>query len=220
MWNCHPQWPLLLTWINFNPSMDHHYSDTTWHSVSNRCRSEGLCYLGRFSNRNHQQWSQSLVVKLGIIDKARDQFRTIEIKENHNIKNILSHKQYDENIWHVNITNICHMNITKQSHFSSSYTSLVVAIFTSPLILNLNLETNSVIPGLTTRDSEHYLWSLFGKLSHAMISMMTSSNGNIFRVIGHLCGEFTGPGEFPAQSPVTQSFDVFFDLRLNKRLSK
>ena len=50
--------------------------------------------------------------------------------------------------------------------------------------------------------------------------MMTSSNGNIFRVTGHLCGEFTGPGEFPAQRPVTQSFDVFFDLRLNKRLSK
>ena len=28
------------------------------------------------------------------------------------------------------------------------------------------------------------------------------------------------PGEFPAQRPVTQSFDVFFDLRLNKRLTK
>ena len=27
-------------------------------------------------------------------------------------------------------------------------------------------------------------------------------------------------GELPAQRPVTQSFDVFFDLRLNKRLSK
>ena len=26
--------------------------------------------------------------------------------------------------------------------------------------------------------------------------MMTSSNGNIFRVTGHLCGEFTGPGVF------------------------
>ena len=38
--------------------------------------------------------------------------------------------------------------------------------------------------------------------------MMTSSNGNIF------------PGEFPAQRPVTRSFDVFFELRLNKRLSK
>ena len=27
-------------------------------------------------------------------------------------------------------------------------------------------------------------------------------------------------GEFPAQRPVTQSFDVFFDLCLNKQLSK
>ena len=50
--------------------------------------------------------------------------------------------------------------------------------------------------------------------------MMTSSNGNIFRVTGPLCGEFTGPGEFPTQRPVTWSFDVFFDLRLNTRLSK
>ena len=50
--------------------------------------------------------------------------------------------------------------------------------------------------------------------------MMTSSNGNIFRVTGHLRGEVTGPGEFPTQRPVTQSSDVFFDLRLNKRLSK
>ena len=49
---------------------------------------------------------------------------------------------------------------------------------------------------------------------------MTSSNGNIFRVTGHLCGEFTGPGEFPTQWPVTRSFDVFFDLGLNKRLNK
>ena len=28
------------------------------------------------------------------------------------------------------------------------------------------------------------------------------------------------PGEFPTQRPVTRIFDVFFDLRLNKRLSK
>ena len=44
--------------------------------------------------------------------------------------------------------------------------------------------------------------------------MMTSSNGDMFLVNGHLCGEFTGPGEFPAQRPVTRSFGVFFDLRL------
>ena len=48
--------------------------------------------------------------------------------------------------------------------------------------------------------------------------IVTSSYGNIFRVTGPLCGEFTG--EFPAQRPVTQSFDVFFDLHLNKRLSE
>ena len=41
---------------------------------------------------------------------------------------------------------------------------------------------------------------------------MTSSNGNIFRITGHLCGEFT--------MPVTRSFEVFFDLHPNKRLSK
>ena len=46
---------------------------------------------------------------------------------------------------------------------------------------------------------------------------MTSSNGNIFRVTGHLCGEFTGPRWIPRTKA---SVDVFFDLRLNKRLSK
>ena len=52
--------------------------------------------------------------------------------------------------------------------------------------------------------------------------MMTSWNGNIFRVTGPLCGEFTGHRWifFPAQRPVTRSFDVFFDLDLNKPLSK
>ena len=53
-----------------------------------------------------------------------------------------------------------------------------------------------------------------------VLGMMTSSNGNIFRFTGPLCEEFTDPGEFPAQRPVTRSFDVFFDLHPNKRLSK
>ena len=37
---------------------------------------------------------------------------------------------------------------------------------------------------------------------------MTSSNGNICRVTGHLWGNSPVPGEFPAQRPVTRSFDV------------
>ena len=42
--------------------------------------------------------------------------------------------------------------------------------------------------------------------------MMTSSNGNIFRATGPLCGEFTGDRWIPLTKPVTRSFDVFFDL--------
>ena len=33
-------------------------------------------------------------------------------------------------------------------------------------------------------------------------------------------GNWPVPGEFPIQRPVTRSFDVYFDLRPNKRLSK
>ena len=43
----------------------------------------------------------------------------------------------------------------------------------------------------------------------------------LFSALLAICaGNSPVPGEFPAQRPVTRSFDVFFDLRLNKRLSK
>ena len=51
------------------------------------------------------------------------------------------------------------------------------------------------------------------------VPMMTSSNGDIFRVTVLLYEEFTGPGEFTSQRPMMRSFDVFFDLCLNKQLS-
>ena len=36
-----------------------------------------------------------------------------------------------------------------------------------------------------------------------------------------LCeGDSPVTGEFPSQKPVTHSFDIFFQLRLNKRLTK
>ena len=42
-----------------------------------------------------------------------------------------------------------------------------------------------------------------------------------FSALLALCaGNSTVTGEFPSQRPVTQSFDIFFDLRLNKPLSK
>ena len=81
---------------------------------------------------------------------------------------------------------------------------IVLYFLHSTLVLSFNIDgvlTLSILTGIEKT------WTC---LSH----MMTSSNGNIFRVTGHI------PSEFPAQRPVTRSFDVFFDLRLNKRLGK
>ena len=41
-----------------------------------------------------------------------------------------------------------------------------------------------------------------------------------FALLALCVGNSPVTGEFPAQRPLTRSFDVFFDLRLNKRLSK
>ena len=54
-----------------------------------------------------------------------------------------------------------------------------------------------------------------------VMTKMTSSNGSIFRALLALCeGNPSVTGGFPWQRPVTQSFGVFFDVCLNKRLSK
>ena len=50
--------------------------------------------------------------------------------------------------------------------------------------------------------------------------MMTSSNENISALLAICVGNSPVTGEFPAQRPVTLSFHVFLDLRLNKRLPK
>ena len=56
-------------------------------------------------------------------------------------------------------------------------------------------------------------WILYMVAFHFI--MITSSNGNIFRVIGPLCGEFTGHRWIPHTKASDALFDVFFDLRLN-----
>ena len=67
--------------------------------------------------------------------------------------------------------------------------------------------------------STYHDTSCFTNVSCAFC-MMTSSSGSIFRVTGLLWGNSPVTGEFPAQRPVTRSFDIFFDLRLSKRLDK
>ena len=48
---------------------------------------------------------------------------------------------------------------------------------------------------------------------------MTSSNGNISRVTGPLCGEFTGHRWIPHRKDSDAERDVFFDLRLDKQMN-
>ena len=109
---------------------------------------------------------------------------------------------HDVNIWHQNVTELCRWG------FTGNTTVLVreIAWFRT----GDKQFTELMMPLLT------WTYTSLGLNQY----MMTSSNGNIFRVTGPLCGEFTGPDEFPAQRPVTRSFHVFFDLGPNKRLRK
>ena len=63
-----------------------------------------------------------------------------------------------------------------------------------------------------------WIWS---KITHALIRktwyMMTSSNGNIFRFTGHLCGEFTGHRWIPHTNASDAELWCFL---CSKRLSK
>ena len=63
----------------------------------------------------------------------------------------------------------------------------------------------------------HSLWSLW---SRWIITWWRHQMETFSAVTGPLWGNSPVIGEFPSQKPVTRSFDVFFDLRLNKRLSK
>ena len=58
------------------------------------------------------------------------------------------------------------------------------------------------------------------ELKKLKLTMMTSSNGNISTLLVFLWAIHRSSVQFPAQSPVTRSFDIFFDLRLNKGMSK
>ena len=88
----------------------------------------------------------------------------------------------------------------------------------TPAIIKVELVVPRILP---SRESTEHVSSAELSLSFSVSHIvMTSSNGNIFRVTGPLCGNSPVTGEFPSQKPVTRSFDVFFDLCLNKRLSK
>ena len=59
-----------------------------------------------------------------------------------------------------------------------------------------------------------------GRYSVYYVRVMARLLEVISALLALCAGNSPVTGEFPSQRPVTRSFDVFFDLRLNKRLSK
>ena len=71
---------------------------------------------------------------------------------------------------------------------------------------------NSILPKINT-------WLI--SLAIQIILSWWRHQMETFSALLAICeGNSPVPDEFPTQRPVTRSFDVFFDLRLNKRLSK
>ena len=86
------------------------------------------------------------------------------------------------------------------------------------LTLICSLSPNSMHIGkIQTTDKTGYLVALLECFPHSWWRHQMET----FSALLALCaGNSPVTGEFPAQRPVTRSFDVFFDLRPNKRLSK
>ena len=65
-----------------------------------------------------------------------------------------------------------------------------------------------------------YCISVYNPLEEYCISWWCHPIETFSTSLAICAGNSPVTGEFPAQRPVTRSYDVFFDLRLNKRLSK
>ena len=105
---------------------------------------------------------------------------------------------------------ILHANFFQREHKHTLFTFYVIA----PQWHGTGISNPSLCKART------HLFYL-GNITWLMMLIMTmSSNGNIFALLALCAGNSPVTGEFPSQRPVTQSFDVFFDLCLNKRLGK
>ena len=68
--------------------------------------------------------------------------------------------------------------------------------------------------------SSQCCWWLWRWCSWGCVSWWRHQMEAFSALLAICAGNSPIPGEFPTQRPVTRSFDVYFDLRPNKRLSK
>ena len=82
----------------------------------------------------------------------------------------------------------------------------------------INLVVDHTVVGVTKPNTPIPLFSSF--FSIIRVSGWRHQMETFSALLANCAGNSPVPSEFPAHRPVTWSFDVFFDLRLNKRLSK
>ena len=100
-------------------------------------------------------------------------------------------------------------------------------------VLISSLNSGNILPIILSRFCciyleiwDNYFWKTVPALQHIQIYVQTTKSWRrhqmeLFYALQALCaGNSPLTGEFPAQRPVTRNFDVFFDLYVNKRLSK
>ena len=90
-----------------------------------------------------------------------------------------------------------------------------------PLLQTMSVDDlfNKLCLWMTTCQLILFVCSGLNKCEHEL-HMMTPSDGNILTSLAFCERNPPVTGGFPSQRPVTQSFDVFFDVRQNKRRSK
>ena len=68
--------------------------------------------------------------------------------------------------------------------------------------------------------TDSFIWSIFTWVDRWNDSWWRHQMETFSALLAICAGNSPVPGEFPTQRPVTRSFDVYFDLRPDKRLSK
>ena len=78
------------------------------------------------------------------------------------------------------------------------------------------IKLKTIYRWLSARLQQFNIWT-----NHGLVCSWWRHQVETFSALLAICAENSPvPGEFPTQRPVTRSFDVYFDLRPNKRLSK
>ena len=113
------------------------------------------------------------------------------------------------------------VEITSYRYTKGPMLALATVILTTLLLVEVDEDTfweevDEICVGNKLREFHHQQDAQVGSLEPWWRHQMET-----FSALPTLCaGNSPVTGEFPTQRPVTRSFDVFFDRRLNKRLSK